>query len=222
VSAGHVPDFDSFAAACRQLQLKITREQFTRLLSYQILLADYNTKINLISRKDTARILTYHIVDSLAPAHLIPLGSTCADIGTGAGLPGIPLAIIRPDLKMYLIESVQKKCRFLEEAKSTLNLTNTETICARSETLPPLNCDILLSRLTADLNRTLRNSAHHLNPNGKLILYKTSNFPLELNKNSRLLKKLNLQPLATYQVKLPFTNIERHFVILARQPSAEN
>lgn len=210
------PDYPAFAAACRQLGIEITESQFQALLTYQTLLLDWNKKINLISRRDTERILTYHLIDSLAASRLIPEKAVCADIGTGAGLPGIPLAIVRPDLQLVLIESIQKKCRFLEAACARLELTNTRIYCARSEELPPLDCDILLSRLTADLNRTLRNSHLHLKPEGKIILYKSADWQSELKKNARLLKRLNLQPVAIKPVKLPFTGIERQFVIIAR------
>jgi 16S rRNA (guanine527-N7)-methyltransferase len=210
------PDYPAFAAAVRQLGLEITPDQFARLLVYQELLADWNTRINLISRQDTARILTYHIIDSLAVSRFIPEKAVGADIGSGAGLPGIPLAIVRSDLQLLLIESIQKKCHFLESASARLAPQNVRILCARSEQLPPLNCDILLSRLTADLSRTLRNCYHHLKPGGRLIIYKSENWQTELKRNARLLKRLNLKPAATETVRLPFTGIERRFIILTR------
>lgn len=217
MSAGQETDFVSFAAACRQLGLEITEQQFATLLDYQALLTDWNTRINLVSRKDTARILVYHTIDSLAAARFIPQKSVCADIGTGAGLPGIPLAIIRSDLEMYLIESIKKKCRFLEQAITVLNLNRTKILCFRAEHLPALHCDVILSRLTSDLNRTLRNTFRHLKPGGILILYKSSNWSRELKTNIRLLERLKLQPATIERIKLPLTGIERYLVILVKQ-----
>ncbi len=211
-----LPDYRVFAAACGQLGVELNREQFNMLVRYQAELTAGNEKINLISRKDTSRIFSYHIIDSLAVSRFIPKAQVCADIGTGAGLPGIPLAIIRPDLTVFLIESVQKKCRFLAQVTAGLQLKNIRLFCARAESLPPLDCDVILSRLTGELRLTLRHSVCHLKPGGIMILYKSAGWEAELKQNARLLERLKVNLDRVETVRLPFTGIERQLVILVR------
>ncbi len=211
-----LPDYQTFAPACRQLGVSLNREQFSLLVRYQAELTAGNERINLISRKDTSRIFSYHIIDSLAVSRFIPEARVCADIGTGAGLPGIPLAIIRPDLTVLLIESVQKKCRFLAQVTAGLELRNIRLFCARAESLPPLDCDVILSRLTGELKLTLRHSVHHLKPGGIMILYKSAGWEAELKRNFRLLERLQLKLERVETVRLPFTGIERQLVFLVR------
>lgn len=214
--SSRLPDYHTFVLACRQLGVDLNEEQFNLLVRYQAELIATNEKINLISRKDTSRIFSYHIVDSLAASRFISGAQICADIGTGAGLPGLPLAITRPDLTIFLIESVQKKCRFLAQVMAVLNLSNTRLLCARAESLLPLDCDVILSRLTGELRLTLRHSVHHLKPGGIMILYKSAGWEAELKQNARLLERLRLKLDRVELVRLPFTGIERQLVILMR------
>ncbi|MEN9979491.1 MAG: 16S rRNA (guanine(527)-N(7))-methyltransferase RsmG [candidate division WOR-3 bacterium] len=211
-----LPDYQAFAPACRQLGVSLNREQFSLLVRYQAELTAENEKINLISRRDTSRIFSYHIIDSLAVSRFIPEARVCADIGTGAGLPGIPLAIVRQDLTVLLIESVQKKCRFLVQVTAGLELKNIRLFCARAESLPPLDCDVILSRLTGELKLTLRHSVRHLKPGGIMILYKSAGWEAELKRNARLLERLGIKLERVETVRLPFTGIERQLVFLVR------
>ncbi|MCX7732384.1 MAG: 16S rRNA (guanine(527)-N(7))-methyltransferase RsmG [candidate division WOR-3 bacterium] len=210
------PEYQTFAAACRQLGVNLSGEQFSLLVRYQAELTAENERINLISRKDTSRIFSYHIIDSLAVSRFISGARVCADIGTGAGLPGIPLAVVRPDLTVFLIESVQKKCRFLAQVTAGLELKNIRLLCARAESLPPLDCDVILSRLTGELKLTLRHSIRHLKPGGIMILYKSAGWEAELKRNFRLLARLRLKLDRVETVRLPFTGIERQLVFLVR------
>jgi 16S rRNA (guanine527-N7)-methyltransferase len=216
VPVGHQPDFPTFAAACQALGITLSPENYQSLVHYVRLIELGNKKINLISRRDTARIFTYHIIDSLAACRLIPKDARCADIGSGAGLPGIPIAIVRPDTQMLLVESIKKKCHFLELAVSELGLKNTIILPSRAEELPALECDIILSRLTATIDRTLRYCHCHLVSNGLLILYKSANWQAEMATIAQKAARLNLHWLRTEVVKLPFTDIPRYFVLMSR------
>ncbi|MEO0009413.1 MAG: 16S rRNA (guanine(527)-N(7))-methyltransferase RsmG [candidate division WOR-3 bacterium] len=211
-----LPDYQTFALACRQLGVSLNGERFSLLVRYQAELTAENEKINLISRRDTSRIFSYHIIDSLAVSRFIPEARVCADIGTGAGLPGIPLAIVRQDLTVLLIESVQKKCRFLVQVTAGLELKNIRLFCARAEDLPPMDCDVILSRLTGELKLTLRHSVRHLKPGGIMILYKSAGWEAELKRNARLLERLGIKLERVETVRLPFTGIERQLVFLVR------
>ncbi len=216
MSIGQAPDYTTFAGAIRLLGVDLTPEHYEKLLAYAQLVVQWNEHINLISRRDTARILTYHIIDSIAAARFIPAGSYCADVGSGAGLPGIPLSVIRPDIRVALIESIKKKCLFLKQTARQLQLANTTVLGSRAENLPTLKCDILLSRLTAGLSKTLVNTHHHLKSKGVIILYKLANWEDELKKQENFLTRLNMRYLKTEKIRLPFTGIERYLVLLIK------
>lgn len=208
------PDFPTFASACARLGLELSEDRFARLCRYADLLLDWNRRINLISRRDTDRILSYHVIDSLAAAQLIPADARCSDIGTGAGLPGIPLAIARPDISVTLVDSTQKKCQFLRLALKELELDNADVICARSESLEPLGCDVVLSRLTGPLRTTLRHLARHSKPGGSIILYKSPNAAEK--PVGPLLTRLGLVEARVLDLTLPVSGIPRRFVVLQR------
>jgi 16S rRNA (guanine(527)-N(7))-methyltransferase RsmG len=102
---------------------------------YVDLLSTWNAKVNLISRRDVENIWFSHILHSLAPwfRHWLPAGRSVLDIGSGGGLPGIPLAILRRDLRLVLLDSIQKKTKALGEICAELNLPNVQVINGRAE-----------------------------------------------------------------------------------------
>jgi 16S rRNA (guanine527-N7)-methyltransferase len=208
------PDFPALETACRQLGIELTQTQCDSLVSYAQLLRDWNQRINLVSRRDTGRILSYHVIDSLAVQRLIPQGSRVCDIGTGAGLPGIPLALVRSDLKMLLVESSQKKSRFLQTATAELGLANVEVLNERAESLPPLACDVVISRLAGPLQDVIRYARLHRRPKGTIILYKTKDCATELQKAARTLSRDHLRVAGSHDVLLPLSSIPRRFIVL--------
>jgi 16S rRNA (guanine527-N7)-methyltransferase len=208
------PGFPTFETACKQLGVELTQSLYDSLLRYTQLLRDWNQRINLVSRRDTGRILSYHVIDSLAVQRLIPQGSRVCDIGTGAGLPGIPLAIVRSDLKMLLVESSQKRSRFLETAVVELGLGNVEVLNERAESLPPLECDVVISRLAGPLQDVVRYAGSHRKPKGTIVLYKTRDCATELQKAARTLSRDHLRIAGTHDVLLPLSSIPRRFIVL--------
>jgi len=200
--------------ACRQLGIDLNQPQYDSLVRYTQLLRDWNQRINLVSRRDTGRILSYHVVDSLAVQRLIPPGARVCDIGAGAGLPGIPLVIVRPDLKMLLIESSQKRGQFLRAAVAELGLGSVEVLNERAESLPPRECDVVLSRLAGPLQDVVRYAGRHRKPNGVIVLYKTRDCATELLKAGRLLARKHLRVVGSHDVFLPLSSIPRRFIVL--------
>jgi 16S rRNA (guanine527-N7)-methyltransferase len=208
------PDFASLQTVCKQLGVELTQQQYDSLVRYTQLLRDWNQRINLVSRRDTGRILSYHVIDSLAVQRLIPHDARVCDIGTGAGLPGIPLAIVRPDLKMLLVESSQKRSRFLQTAVAELGLGNVEVLNERAESLPPLECDVVISRLAGPLQDVVRHAGSHRKPNGTIVLYKTRDSATELQKAGRALARDHLRIAGSHDVLLPLSLIPRRFIVL--------
>ncbi|MEO0078809.1 MAG: 16S rRNA (guanine(527)-N(7))-methyltransferase RsmG [candidate division WOR-3 bacterium] len=207
------PSFDRLAAACVQLGVTLTEDRYQVLCRYAALTREYNSRVNLVSRRDVDRIITYHVVDSLAAAQLIPEQALCCDIGTGAGLPGIPLAIVRPDIRMVLVESIQKKCRFLVRTIEELGLVQTEMICGRAESLAPLGCAVVLSRLTGPTPRTLAAIAHHAQLTGIVVLYKN---PAGTDPPASLLARHGLTLERRLDLVLPLSSVPRRLLVLRR------
>ncbi len=146
----------------------------THLLQYILFLDKWNRIYNLTAVRKPEEMVTKHVFDSLT---LLPVitGAHLADVGSGAGLPGIPLAIVRPDWYVTLIESNQKKAAFLTQASIELALKNVKVVCERAERFfPAEKFDTVISRAFADLS-TFVSSAGHLcaeNSKSRLIAMK--------------------------------------------------
>lgn len=136
------------------------------LLQYLFLLQKWNRSYNLTAIRDMETMITRHILDSLAIAPWIR-GKRILDVGTGAGLPGIPLALSNPALQITLLDSNGKKIRFLQEVKRVLAIDNIEIVQSRAENYhPPLAFDTVLSRAFSDLAQMLRWTHHLVNIGG--------------------------------------------------------
>ena len=116
-----------------ELGIKLSKEQAGMFFNYMNLLLEWNEKINLTAITEEKEVIVKHFVDSLTISKYIPEGASLIDVGTGAGFPGIPLKIIRDDLKITLLDSLQKRINFLDVVIKELKLKNIETIHARVE-----------------------------------------------------------------------------------------
>ena len=124
-----------FYDVCRANGLTISEFQLDQIETYINLLLDWNTKINLVSRKDQENIWSYHILHSVSLLFLIdiPQESRIVDIGTGGGLPGVPIKILRPDLQVLCLDSTGKKIKAVSEIISELKLKEINAIWGRAE-----------------------------------------------------------------------------------------
>ncbi|MBU2050766.1 MAG: 16S rRNA (guanine(527)-N(7))-methyltransferase RsmG [Gammaproteobacteria bacterium] len=142
------------------------------LLSYLTLLDRWNRTYNLTAIRDPLEMVTRHLLDSLAMQPYLETG-TLADLGTGPGLPGIPLAIARPQLQVTLVESNGKKARFMREAVRQLGLGNARVAESRAESLAePAAYDHLTARAMDTLAGIIRVGGHLLRPGGRLLAMK--------------------------------------------------
>ena len=114
------------------LRPDLTPEQLARFETYYAMLADWNTRVNLTAITEPEDVAKKHFLDSLAAAPYLKPNASIVDVGTGAGFPGLPLLILRPDLKVTLMDSLQKRLVFLEAVCKELNLT-AELVHARAE-----------------------------------------------------------------------------------------
>jgi 16S rRNA (guanine527-N7)-methyltransferase len=124
-----------------------------RLTAYADLLATEGTLRGLIGPREVPRLWERHLLNCAVLERLIPREATVADIGTGAGLPGIVLALVRPDLHVSLVEPLLRRTTFLLEAVERLDLRNAEVVRSRAEDLPAASFDVVASRAVAPLGK---------------------------------------------------------------------
>ena len=137
-----------------------------KLLAYLTLLDKWNRVYNLTAVRGIDRMVGHHLLDSLAAVPYFH-GKNVLDVGSGGGLPGIPLAIARPELQVTLIDSVAKKTAFLLQAKAELGLDNLQVVTARVEDFKPvLAFDVITSRAFSDLRTFVTLTRHLLEPAG--------------------------------------------------------
>jgi 16S rRNA (guanine527-N7)-methyltransferase len=144
------------AAGLHELQLALSPADQSRLLAYLDLLTKWNSAYNLTAVRDPGEMVTRHLLDSLAIEPLLR-GERVLDVGSGAGLPGIPLALADPERRFVLLDSNGKKTRFMVQAVATLGLRNVEVVQARAEDYRPAEpFATVVSRAFASLTDFLR------------------------------------------------------------------
>lgn len=156
------------------LDISLDDDAITKLLRYLDLLVTWNTAFNLSGIRDPEEMLSRHLLDSLSTLSAIQ-GPRVLDIGTGAGLPGIPLAICLPGTEFHLLDANGKKMRFLFEVKTQLALKNVVLLHSRAEDLPlGATFDTVVSRAVGTLAELQRLGAARLAPHGRLLAMKST------------------------------------------------
>ncbi len=167
---------------------RLEAEQRMLLYRYLELIEEWNERINLVSRRDIAFLAEKHLADSLSWARLpiMPQSGGALDLGSGAGFPGIPLSILKPELQVLLLDSISKKASFLRTAVSALELKNAAVLCERAERLAGkrYKFDVITARAVAALERLWQWSRPLLKRGGFLAAQKGGDLSEEL----RLLK----------------------------------
>ncbi len=162
------------------LELPATPAQIAQLAHYLDLLARWNRGYNLTAVRDPVEMVSRHLLDSLAVVPWLQ-GSRIVDVGSGAGLPGLPLAVMHPALQFTLLDSHAKKTRFMTQTCAELALQNAHVIRARVEQYyPAQRFDCILARAVAPLSRLLEFTGHLCAPNSRLLALKGSEAHNEL------------------------------------------
>jgi 16S rRNA (guanine527-N7)-methyltransferase len=161
------------AEGLAQMGLALDAAAQARLVAYLRLIEKWNRVHNLTAVREPERMVVLHLLDSLSVLPHVADASALLDVGSGAGLPGIPIAIARPDLPVTLLDSSHKKATFLRQAKAELGLANVEVVCERVERWhPQARFDRVVSRAFAELSDFVSQAAHLVAPGGTLLAMK--------------------------------------------------
>ena len=191
------------------LELDLPAAARTKLLAYLALLYKWNRTYSLTALRDEAKAVSHHLIDSLAILPFVPPGKLL-DVGSGGGMPGIPLAIARPALAVTLLDSNSKKTAFLQQAAIELSLPNITVHCGRVEQYHPASgFAAITSRAFAELADFTGRSAHLLAPDGLWLAMKGV-YPHE--EIARLPASTRVD--AVHRLQLPGLGDERHLVVL--------
>ena len=202
-----------------ELGIKLSKEQAGMFFNYMNLLLEWNEKINLTAITEEKEVIVKHFVDSLIISKYIPEGASLIDVGTGAGFPGIPLKIIRDDLKITLLDSLQKRINFLDVVIKELKLKNIETIHARVEEFGKNSkyresFEVATSRAVANLSTLTEYLLPLVKLRGIAICMKGSSVEEELETSKKAINVLGGKVSNVFEFDLPKTDIKRNVVIV--------
>jgi 16S rRNA (guanine527-N7)-methyltransferase len=194
------------------MQLDVSPTQREKLMDYLALMFKWNSVYNLTSLRDPMQMVTHHLLDSLAAVPAFAPAKNVLDVGSGGGLPGIVLAIVRPDMKVSMIDTVHKKTAFLTQVKAELGLSNVTVYTARVEQLQVSDkFDVITSRAFADLSDFVNWSSHLLADGGRYIALKGV---APKDEQERL--PVEWQVTGVEPLQVPRLGAERHLVHIQR------
>jgi 16S rRNA (guanine527-N7)-methyltransferase len=202
---------DVLISGAAQLGIPLSETQATQLLRLLDELDDWNQRMNLTAIRERGQQVTKHLLDSLA-VHDHLRGASVADIGTGAGFPGLPLALVMPQLQFTLVDSTAKKLKFIEHAAQTLGLHNVQTVHTRAEVYrPKQRFDNVVSRAVGPLETFVKWSGHLCVGGGRLLAMK-GRYPTDELAHIPGGWKLA----AVHRLNIPGLDEQRHLVELCR------
>jgi 16S rRNA (guanine527-N7)-methyltransferase len=198
---------DTLAAGAREIGLELDAAHSEQLLMLIDELERANASFNLTAIRDRPGMLTKHVLDSLTLQPYLR-GERCADVGTGAGFPGLPLAIVNPQSRFTLIEATGKKSRFVQHAADALGCANVQVVNARAESYRPFELfDTVASRALASLADFVAYAGHLCAPGGRLLAMKGRRPDGEISAVPK-----SFRVLAVHQLVLPGFDDQRHLV----------
>ena len=210
-----------------KLGINLSEIQLKQFYNYMNLLIEWNKKINLTAIIEPDEIILKHFVDSLTISKYISDGTKVVDVGTGAGFPGIPLKIVRQDVDITLLDSLQKRINFLEEVINELNLEKIKTVHSRVEDFGKNKeyreeFDIATSRAVANLSTLSEYLLPLVKVGGKVISMKGSLIQEELENSKNAIKILGGQIEKVDEFDLPNSDISRNIVLIDKIKNTPN
>ena len=203
----------------RKIDIMLSEEQLQKFYKYMKLLLEWNEKINLTAIIEPKEIILKHFIDSLSIIKYIKNKNSLVDVGTGAGFPGIPIKIVLPEIKVILIDSLNKRITFLNEVISQLDLKYIEAVHSRVEDFARNKeyrdkFDVATARAVAQLPIILEYLIPLTKVKGNIICMKGNKIDEEIKKSKKAISVLggNLEKIDNFY--LPDTDIERNIIIV--------
>lgn len=212
----------NFIKTLEELDIGLEDAKLDKLLKYYELMIEKNKVMNLTAITEFSDVLYKHFADSLAIVKVFePKNETVLDLGSGAGLPGIPLKIVFPDIKMVLMDSLNKRVKFLEEVIEMLELRDIKAVHARAEDLgrdPKFreSFDICVSRAVAKLSVLSEYCLPFVKVGGYFIAYKSGNIAEEIKEAERAIKLLGGTVKKNEEFEIPHTDIKRALIMIEK------
>lgn len=205
----------------KQIGIVLDKKQIEQFYQYMKLLLSWNEKMNLTAITKPEEIIVKHFIDSITIAKYIDRNKNLIDIGTGAGFPGIPLKIIRPDIQITLLDSLAKRVQFLEEVIKQLELEKIEAIHFRVEEFGKdkkyrEQFDYATSRAVANLSTLSEYLLPLVKIDGKCICMKGSTVKEEIKQSQKAITLLGGKVEEIEGFKLPESDIDRHVILLRK------
>lgn len=202
------------------INIELTNEQIDKFFNYKNLLQEWNKKMNLTAIVDDEEIILKHFIDSLTIEKYISKDSSIIDVGTGAGFPGIPLKIVREDIELTLLDSLNKRITFLNEVISINNLQKVRCIHGRAEdvsreTSMREKFDYATARAVANLSTLSELCLPFVKVGGKFICMKGNNIE-EVEEAQKAIEVLGGKIVSIEKLTLPNSGIERNVIIIEK------
>lgn len=216
---------DNLAIQLKAAGFTVTTNQLAQFTAYYEMLIETNKQLNLTAITDPHEVAVKHFVDSLTAldddAHIFKQGAKLLDLGTGAGFPGIPLAIMRPDLEIVLFDSLQKRLNFLSAVISELNLSKVTTLHGRAEDMSHDDrhreaYDLVTSRAVARLPVLLEWALPYVKQNGYMVALKGAAYEDEINEVAKALTILKGNIEQVKPVQLPTLTDKRAIIYIKK------
>lgn len=209
------------------LNIHFSVKQTEQFFEYMNLLIEWNKKMNLTAIIEPEEIILKHFIDSMTILKNIENGAKIVDVGTGAGFPGIPLSIMKSDLKITLVDSLNKRLIFLQEVVHKLQLKNVEIIHARAEEFGQNkkyreNFDIATSRAVANLATLSEYLIPLVKVGGKVVAMKASELQQEVEDAKKAINILGGKIEKIEEFNLPQSNIGRTIVTIKKEKQTPN
>lgn len=224
VAVDRMTPFQVFKSFFAKEGFKITEKQFDKLSRFVELLIAKNEQLNLTSITSEEEVWIKHIFDSLIPIRFLKLEKVklVMDLGTGGGIPGIPLAILHPSIEFVLVDSIQKKVDAIREFVTALRLKNVKVVCARAEELgqnPDYRdqFDVVLSRALAALPILIEYSVPLIHLYGIVGAYKGPDYVDELSRSTKAIIKLKAEQPMISHYNLPGGMGQRSFIRITKK-----
>jgi 16S rRNA (guanine527-N7)-methyltransferase len=202
-------DLDLLIDGLQRMALKLSDQMIDQLMTYLNLVEKWNRVYNLTAIRERDQMIKLHFLDSLSILNHVHV-KNILDVGSGAGFPGIVLAITKPELKVTVMDSVNKKTTFMQQVKSELALTNLDVVNSRVEDYQPITLfEAVTSRAFSNLKNMMSLTQHTLQKEGMWLAMKSKDVKEELEEFEK--NQYTLIPL-----EVPFINAERYLVILKK------